>query len=441
MSEIGRDYRPAPGWVFLAVAFNAVIVVALGVLLLPAPWNYAGSLVVAGGTVAFLIPLRHLIFIWGALLPIWSVATLDPVIFDAIRFSIAAVVLVRSARLPRNLWTRPAARIAVTLAIVGVLVTVIGYSRPEQTAVNTGISMVIGSIVSWIILSRLDSPWTLFNGYLLGTAASAAVLIAAAAGYQTITPLAFAGYSRLSGLSPSATLVTYQMALGVVIALAGLARRKNRLSYALVGLASLLALLLSGGRGGVVALLLVGILAVRWRWVRIGPAILAAAAVAALIAYASSRGLVLNTLLRLTADTGETDPRATLLQGGLAAIQENPWIGVGFEAFRSAYRAVPHFALVTFFVIGGVACGIPIVWAFLVLLRRILLVDPKPFGAEGQAGHMVIAVLIATIFLEPSGPFVGSAFQTLLLLGLSLTEVRRTRNEPAVDAVHLVDAR
>jgi len=415
--------RSAPStWPLNVGLMAGGMALAFLVMMLPAPINYAASAAVIGLTVSAVLPIRALVFIWGALLPIWSVGTLNPLIFDALRFGLAGVIFIRSTKQHRNLWSKPASRIAIVLGAVGVIVGFIGLIRPESEAATTGLVMILGSVISYSVLSRSTEPWTLLNGYLAGTALSAIVLVLAGFGYQTITPLEFAGYARLSGLSPSATLVTYQMALGVVIAGAALGRKTMRPAYALIGLLSLFALLLSGGRGGIVALALVAVVAVRWRWIRPRYVVLGTIAVGGLLAYALSQGIALNTLDRLTEQTTGSEARTGLFEGALHAIASDPIIGIGYGAFEAAYGALPHVALQTFFIIGGVACGLPIIWVFLVLLRRVAAVDPRPFGPSGYAGHMMVAVLIAPVFLEPTGPFVGAAFVTLLLLALSLTE-------------------
>ena len=422
-SPIEAPRRHTPTWA-LTAAIAAVASVLTVVVLLPAPWNFAAAAIILGALGCVFAPLGVLIFVWGALLPIWTVASVDPLVFDALRFGLAGVIFIKGIRQPRAVWSGSARRIAVILAAVGALVGAIGLLRPEAQAATTGLTMVLGSVISWIVLTRITQPWALLNGYLAGTALSAIVLVLAGFGYPTVTPLDFAGYARLSGLSPSATLVTYQMALGVVVAMAAVGRKSARPAYVLLGLLSLFALLLSGGRGGIVALALVALVAVRWRWIRPVPAILGAAAVAGLVAWAVNEGVALNTLDRLTEETAGSDARTGLFAGAMQTIVENPIVGTGFAAFEASYGALPHIALQTFFILGGIACGIPILWVFFLLVRRLAVVNPRPFGHDGFAGHMILAVFMATVFLEPTGPFVGAAFVTLLLLGVSLTEKR-----------------
>jgi len=439
VSNVKRRVVSGESWTPLLIALLAASL-AVAVLLVPAPWNLRIGAVLVGGVVAALMPVRALIFFWGVLLPIWSVGTLDPILFDGLRFGLAAVLLAKSRRKEKNLFSRSASWMAVVLLSVGVVVVVVGLLRPEAQAVSTGLAMVLGIAVSWTVLTRSAEPWTLMNGFLLGAVLSAVVLILAGFGYPTVTPLDFAGYSRLSGLSPSTTLVTYQMALGVVIAWVQFERRRLRPAFAVAGVLCVSALLLSGGRGGLVALALVAVVMMRWRLVRVVPAVSALAAAALFLVYANSRGIAVNTLDRLSEQTAGGDARLLLYEGALRSIAQHPFLGSGYGEFRQTFGLLPHMALQTFFVIGGLACGVPIVVVFVVLVHRIFVVDPRSFGAEGRLGHMLVAALLATVFLEPNGPFVGAAFMSILLLGVALTSPSRPHDPQAYNGALQIHA-
>lgn len=371
------------------------------------------------------LPLNALIFLFAMLLPIWSVGSLDPIYFDAARAGVALLVLVKSKPTARRMWGRRSWSVAAPLLVVAIFVLALGLTRPDSSAVSIGVTMLLSIVVAWAVLARLDNPWPLLNGYLVGLMLSAAVMFLTAAGITVLTPQVDAGFFRLAGLSPSATLVTYQMALGVVIAWAATGRGESGTWYRLVLVVSLLAVILSGGRGGVAALAMALVVSIRWGWFRPIHAVALGIVGWFVISQASAFGLVVNTLERFTSASASNlpDGRFALFDNAIESVASHPLTGQGLPDFESTYGGGPHFAILSFSVAGGLLCGLLILWVMLILVRRLGFLSPKPYGLAGKAGHLMLAVLIATSILEPTGPFVGAEFVTMLLLSVGLTSV------------------
>lgn len=378
-------------------------------------------------TAGVLLPLNALIFLFAMLLPIWSIGPLDPLMFDAARAAVAMLVLVKSKPTSRPLWARDSWAVAVPLSVVGTITLTVGLARPDLDAAVTGGTMLLSVFVAWVVLARVANPWTLLNGYLIGLMLSAAVMFLTAAGFSALTPQENAGYFRLTGLSPSATLITYQMALGCVIAWAAMRRGTFRVWYVTVLVASLVAVVLSGGRGGVAALGIALIVSIRWGWFRPAPAIVLGLVGWLVTSQASAIGISINTLERFkSAATGDQpDGRLTLFYDSLQSIVLNPALGQGLPEFESMYGGGPHSAILSFAVAGGLLCGLLILWVTVLLARRLVFTSPKPFAEAGKAGHLILAVLITDLIFEPTGPFVGVEFVTMLLLAVSLTSTSR----------------
>ncbi|TFC93391.1 O-antigen ligase [Cryobacterium sp. TMT3-29-2] len=417
----------------LSVLAGVVLAGALGAA--PTSIGLVAVAAIATIMVAVVLPLGALIGLWGALLPVWSVSSLDPMVFDAARLAVAIMIMVKSGREHANLWTPAVRRVAVPLGASAIGLVVFGIVSGESGTVNLGVTMLLGLIVGWMVLSRLTNPWALMNGYLVGVTLSGVVLILAGFGYSTITPQTNGGFLRLTGLSPSATLVTYQLAIGAVVAWASIHKGARSGRFVVALMVCLVAMGLSGGRGGVVALGLALLVGARWGWVRAVPAAAIALVGWIAVTLAENAGITFNTLQRFTSsgDGGDlTTGRARLFQDSLDSILTHPVLGSGLSQFEAEYGPAPHVALLTFFVAGGLLCGLPVLWAFWCIARRCLTISPKQFGAAGKAAHLILAVSIASAFLEPNGPFVGIAWTTILLLAVGITS--RALEPPRITA-------
>lgn len=407
----------------LGIGIVVAIAILFGLLATPPSVQIAAIGFFTLLMISALMPLRALVLLWAALLPIWSIGTLDPLIFDVARVLLAVVIGMRSSKLAGGLWTKTVMRFTFALGFVGATLLIVAWTRDDQATMTTGVTILISVASAWLVLRRTSDPWLIFDGYMAGAAASATVLMLSALSIVNLSPQVDAGILRQTGLSPSATLVTYQLALAVVFAWAGFARRKHRVMHLLVGLLCLAALAFSGGRGGVLALALALIIALRWGWVRIFPMIALGVIAWGGIVLAERSGLTVNTLQRLldSSQSGQPDLRAAITDAAIAEVIAEPVTGPGLAYFHETVGSLPHFALLTFFIAGGILCGTIIIAVTTVIAGRLIFVSPRLSGPAGKAAHLGGAVLLVSVFLEPWGPFVGIEFTTILLLTIAVT--------------------
>lgn len=404
-----------------AAANNGAIAITVAVLFGLAAWV----------TITILCPVNALVTLWAFLLPIWSVGSLDPLVFDVARMALALSVVVKT----RSSGNKVVTRIALAIGITGAFLVLVGLSRGDAPAVTLGYTMTIASVAAWMVLSRVTDRRVIYRGYLAGVTLSAVVLIMSAAGWSVLTPLDDPGFSRLTGLSPSATLVTYELAVGVLVGICMFGRGR-RVWFAFATIACLVALLLSGGRGGVLALALALAVALRWGWVRIIPGLLLTGAAYVPLSIMSGSGFTFNTLTRLFApsDVLSFDPKESrqyLLDISIQAALREPIAGLGMEQFYSMYLRLPHIALLTFQIAGGILPALIIFVIFMAMLRKMLFRGPQEPGGMARLGHLLLAVMTVQILLEANGPFVGTEGVALLMLALS--SVAPTTPQPPAD--------
>lgn len=413
-------------WALQLGASLATAITGAGLLLVP---GTAGVAAVAGMgllMIALLVPLSWVVAAFGMLLPIWSMSTLSPVLFDIARVLTAAVILVRftpSLRQPG--WNKSIKRWVLPLGIAGAAMTVFGLVNSDSSSVGIGWHILIALPVSLTVISRMRNPWPLLLGYLGGSTLSATVLVLTSLGIPTVSPQLNPGFDRVTGLAPSAPLASYQLAMAVTIGAALVTTAtKARLVPALATLLCATALLLSGGRGGLVGLTIAIMVALRWRWIRARFAVLAAGMVSSALLLAAYFSLSLNTLSRFenyrTSGTDLTTGRLTLLREALSWIGQQPLLGAGLDAFTSAYGLSPHMAPLTFAVGGGVVAGATIVLLTLQIVG-LLLFHPPARSSDGRAGYLILSVQVSWLVIEPNGPFVGVEGISLMLTSIFLT--------------------
>jgi O-antigen ligase len=386
--------------------------------------------VLVGAIGAALMPLPGLVATLGALLPIWSIGTLSPFVFDGARLGLALAVFLKARSVGGQIWPSSTRRIALILGATGLVLVVAGAFRPDPIGLTMGYTMVLAVVTAWMALSRVNQPWQLLAGYLFGVTTSAIVLILAGLGFTALTPLADAGIHRLSGLSSSAPLVGYELAIGILIGVVGYSNRRFRLILASSVLICLAALLMSGGRGGVAALGIAILVAVRWRWVKFMPALFVSLVGWGIVSMILDSGQTINMIARILG-TGEIRPDATsgrvdLFNASLSAIAQDPIFGTGVVQFigQQGNGLTPHFALFTFYVAGGVCAAFLVLSMLLFITQRLFLKSPRRFESAGRVSYLVLAALLTMAFTEPNGPFVGTQATTLLLLVIGMSSRR-----------------
>ena len=411
---------------------GGVVALVVGVLATIDPGSsVVVTAVVVGTVVAALLPTSALVAVFGALLPIWSIGTISPLVFDGARLGLALAIFLKARRAGGQIWSSSMRQMALVLGATGLVLVVAGALRPDPIALTMGYTMVLAVATAWMALSRVNQPWLLLGGYLFGATTSAVVLILHGVGFTALTPLANAGIHRLTGLSSSAPLVGFELAIGIVIAVVGATNRRFRVLLVVAGLIGVTALLMSGGRGGLVALGIALLVAVRWRWVKFMPAAFVTVFGWGIVSTILNSGGSINMFTRILG-TGEirdvTSGRVGLFDASLISIEQDPLLGTGLFQFLGQQYGnglTPHFALFTFYIGGGLCAGLLVLWMLGFITYRLMFKSPSRFQAAGRLSYLILAVLLAMALIEPNGPFVGTQATSLLLLTIGLTSSPR----------------
>ena len=406
--------------------FPVVLISATAVTLLPSPMPVLLSIGVALVLVMLVIPMNALLALWGATLPIWSVAGVDPIVFDGVRLLGAIVIAVRNPAQEDPLWGRAVSRWAVPVIVVALATGSMGFVRSDASAVSVGFTMLFAAVLSALAVSRLRTVTPLLLGFALGVALSGFVILLAAVGIPTISPLEDLGVARVTGLAPSATRVATELAVAVVVF--GSYVQRHRIILPMAGaLLCFVALLISGGRVGVVGLMLAIVVALFKRW--IPPAFVLAALLLLLTIFSQmpQYGVELHTVNRLTSfsdQAGGSDfssGRVDLFVASLDQTLRHPLVGSGLDVFVERYGHSPHVTPLLFSVAGGLVVGVIVLILGLrmlwILRRRVI--SPGP---EIKAASLGIVVLFSTILLQPTGPFVGVESITMLFVFAALVQ-------------------
>ncbi|HLR96686.1 MAG TPA: hypothetical protein VK053_19330 [Jiangellaceae bacterium] len=426
-------------WLLPGLLVTAAIALAVSLLAMPGGDVYVAVMAagVAVVVVMGMVPLPLLVFGWAALLPIWSIDPLPPVAFDALRLIGAGVIFLRMQRAPSVAWRQAVNSWVVPILAVGALMTTVAAVNADGRGWTTGTTMLIAAAVAYLVVVRVDRPGLVFGGYLAGVALSASVLIMSAFGYTALSPQDNPGFDRLTGLAPSATLAASDFALAVVIGWAYLSTRSRWQTPALLGMGvALVALLLSGGRVGVAGVAVATGCALLAGWVRPKHVVIGVSGLAGLLWVAPHIGLQFFTLDRLLG-TSDTLTRTSFSSGRFEVLPEaaravvlDP-LGHGLDGFVAAHGAIPHTPILYLGLGGGLAAALIALALTVRVLRRVL----RPLRdsiAPQRAAHLVLAVFVATIALEPSGPFVGVATLTLLFLSAGLLPGKQPRRQAPV---------
>lgn len=361
--------------------------------------------------------LSLVLFTLGALLPIWSIGPIPPIVFDLARYGVACVLILR-------LWiAKPTTNRSVLpwcwpLLVAGTLITLFSWWRGE-TPIDG--ALMLGSVaLAWAVMYRVDDPWPLFIGFASSATISGAVLLMSATGASPalwLVPNQDPGAGRLTGLSSSAIRVSIELAVAVAVWITVYRQRRHRTAAVVALLVVVFALLVSGGRTGLLGLTLAAIIAVYRGWIR-----LMIAAITAVIGWVVVRrddqALTYNTLDRITgfapSGTGDfTSGRTRLLEEAWKQWLTAPFTGPGPSA--------AHVAAMYAASLGGLLAGLLIAWltiklGVLVTSRRAL--ESRHPGAP--AAVMTASILLVTALLEPYGPFFGFNFTLLTLASVAV---------------------
>ena len=397
------------GWLALPVALGLGALVAL----LPPDSALSLTFGIFGMLVLTILPYRLVLGLWAGSLAIWAIGPLSPVHMDAFRVGCAALLVLRGA--PVAAERRHAlASWVVPLVLVGSLVWVSGESI-------LGAAIVIPGLLVGLLLTRTDDTQTILSGYALGVGLSSLVLLLTALGLEGLSPNDDPGIDRLTGLANNAPRLSMQCAAAIVIIL-GLGRIRQRAIRPLLLTVCSLALVASGGRVGILCLLIATLVAIYQGWLTFSRSLAAVAGGLLVLWVAILAGLGTATIDRFAepsqaAGVDFSSGRIAVIVPALQGILDNPLAPYGADNFFARYGISPHSPMLAFGVAGGLAASLIVTVMF---VRMCVLVARRNTSASGacRAAVLVVAVLAGYALVEPDGPFVGIEMLTLLLVSV-----------------------
>lgn len=401
----------------VAGALGALLASGAAVTLMP-----IALVAIPSAVFAAMAPTTWLLTLLGFLLPVWTIWQAPPVAFDALRVAVSIAITVRcqvsvppSSRAAINSW-------AASIAVLGGLLLMVPATRGEYEP--QAVVVLAAVAVALLVSLRCSNPWWLWRGFVAGVAFSAAIGVSGLLGGIDLSPLQ-SGNFRMTGLASRAPRFGFEAAIAAIISFVALAsgRRPRQLWYASL-VVSLVTVMLSGGRGGLVALGAALVLATLRGWIRPLPLIGSAIAVGFSIWWFRTQGFAISTYDRLIGAEGTrgledfSGGRIPLIPQAMQAILSRPWAGYGSARFMEANGVMPHSPILSF----GVASGLIAAVLALAMTARLVLSTVRSRGsdsADKQAAHLVATVLIVTVFVEPDGPFVGLELLLMLFVGVS----------------------
>jgi hypothetical protein len=414
--------KPRRARVHMKDASYAAGVVALAVLaaLVSAREDADAALaliaVLVGAVGLLILPLSVLLFLFGLLLPIHQVAGVPELVLDLARYALAAGLILRCRPTAESRGLRA---YEIALLVAAVWLTGVSWSRSDSGTLYTAGVMGIATLVVYLLRSRELVTAQLWFGYVTSAAFNSGVITLQGVG--TTLPFVsdeFAGYGRYVGLGANAPLVSFELAVALVLALSVPRALPRLTAQALI----LVGLLVCGGRGGLVALVLaiVVVLAVskRHRSAAIG-VVLVGGTSGLLLGHSSLSFSTLERILDPNEATSDvTSGRADLLRASLMEFLGNPVFGIGLQAFDNRYGATPHMAVLNFAIAGGIVPALCVAVVALGMIRSGLLRR----NASSPAVALV-AIFLVWMLLEPTGPFVGLVGLLLLAYVMSTSEI------------------
>lgn len=373
---------------------------------------------------------EHLPLVLGLLLPIYGIAFVPTTIFSLARLLVVAALLVVAFPLLRETlrWTNRG-----WFVLWAGLLLAAGVNTDPATAagaLTSGLAVLAaGSIVS------LRKTAQLLLGFRIAVVASAVAALLASAGATGLVAPVVQNYGQW-GFSYRSTAFSYELAIGLVIWLFATVRSgRHRAAWAVEGGVLVGALLVSGGRGGLVAAVLVLVLALTSVQVRRRASVsLLGLSVLTLVAVSTSNSILsLDRLIGYggnstrTLNTDYSAGRLEIFSSAVDAIMRNPVFGSGFDAkvpsADGAVLSAPHNAILTMMLYGGIICGVGALIVLLTAARHCVREMRSTTGI--QLVGAVLAVFLVRSVVESGGVFLGLSGS--LLFAAMVAEARYSR--------------
>lgn len=420
--------RRVSGSIGALCTVGAAVLVTASILQLPVSYAVAATFAAAMVLILALLPPTWTLGIWGFLLPIWAVPRTEPAYFDAARVLVTILIVVRSmpqnSEHPGGLWKAKVLSWVAPILALGTIVLFLSLAREDSRGIPLGRNMIIAALIVCAVLFCTRDVRSVLAGYFVGVTASASILILQALKIADLSPQDAPGYFRATGLAPSSTLVSIELAIGLILGLSalGAGRRLARISMVPTALI-FIAILLSGGRVGVAGLLVSLLLAAFAGWIRLYLVVVLGALIAVAIWIGESLGIDLFTLDRLlngSPQSMQTDygsGRAALNGEAIDSIRSNWLEGSTLDQFVNQNGASPHSPVLVFGVVAGVAGLILCVCLTIRILYRMAR-RPAVSSATARSCYLILGVLFASIILEPDGAFVGVQMNFMLIASM-----------------------
>lgn len=370
------------------------------------------------GFVVFIAPIRWVAFALGIVLPIDLVSTIDPIIFDLIRYGLATSLIFRCRFTTKNqnkhlnvsFWL---------LATIGAYITIAGIANGANEMLVRGTIGILSALFALLLarISHLHSA--LLAGFVLGASLSGLDILLQVAGLPYLGSATDWGY-RYSGLSFSSTNTAPFLANAVVIILAYKWKlNTSSLNGIIVFSLRLIALIIlipglfySGGRGGFAGLIFAFSIYGMFTF-KLNPLRVVTILTITIIFVMYNINFFISYITR----DGATE--ANGLSSGRSALNSEAWgaflsaapLGVPVSE-RVLYR--PHTPVLTFALDAGLL-GLIIGILLVSILAKAVLV-PRESSNYPVVYRMIGGIMLVTSILEPAGFFIGFAKALLFLI-------------------------
>lgn len=372
---------------------------------------------------------RRMAALWGFLLPIDFVTGIEPEVLDALRYGGALWLFIR-VKPDLGEPTRSRVRhLALVMASLAVVRTVMAAPKSDGNGTKFGLVLLAATAVGWAVANRTTIHRAVLGGMMAGLALSATVSVMQALHLTTIREGNIEG-RRYPGLSTYTMLLTWQLAMGMVLAIAFLVsgRRGSRLWWAAAVVLPIfvVASLANGAQGGFVGLgaaFLAFLWTMRKQLDRRALTIVGAAAVAALaltVVLAATEAIDLSSITVLTQPKGlqNENARIDIARTGMEEFLENPLVGVSRSWFIEEYTIAPHFLPADSAAMAGIL-GLVVATYLIGYLVVLVLRGPRNHTAAAVTGYLALVVMVANTSTDSYGPFVGVSRAMPLFLAVA----------------------
>lgn len=413
----------------------AVVILGVGLLAVPRFGTEALAVALAGAVFALLrrAPRFWTAWLWGASLPIEVVFDLPLAVPDAWRYVGVVAIVLRYGR-DVDLKTSPLRPWLMALASLALVRIFMSRIQPDHGSLVVGATMAVAAVPAYLVAVRAKAHLAVLEGFVLGVSVSAAAAVLQLAGLLRGN-LAPGTRLRYPGLASKTTVLTWQVALAIVIAAYLLGRETpsgahRRWPYLAIAICTF-ALLICGAQGGLVGLASAALLL----WWRRRPSwlgdprrrrIVAVTVAGTLLAGFAALFVGIDGFPPEKGFVNETS-RVTVARHALHEMAAHPLIGIGNQAFADRYGILPHVVPLEVAVSAGIV-GLVLALYLLWLLARCAWWGWNGNGPAPTLGAALAAIMVVFSMVEPAGPFIGVSRTTLLLLAVVAVGHRPARS-------------